>query len=319
VLVGIELLFLVIIIILAFKIINEQNGEVKGIQYISIINKKDITFDKSSLKYFYEPKAESILIENPEWLGYSVTNTMNKDSLNERFNYDLVKDGKTYRIITLGDSWTYGWYVNTNENYSEVLEDELNKDLYCGNISNFEVINLGVGGYDIEYALNRFIKRGVKYKPDLVIWFVNNWNFEKIKELFNPIYTELGNKGIPDFDPKTRTNPRYQISLKRIKEQYGNDIFFNYNKEVVQKFIDHYSNYKFLIMSLPFLRSQYKTMIKDLITNTGFKYSDDVTNVFNDDNYHFIDNHPNVLGHKIIAKDIFNYLVKNEFKKCSVK
>ena len=62
-------------------------------------------------------------------------------------NMTYIKKNKdTFRIITLGDSFTFGMYINTKDNWTELLEDKLNSDMGCKNISMFEVINLGVGG-----------------------------------------------------------------------------------------------------------------------------------------------------------------------------
>ncbi len=80
-----ELILLVIIIFLTVKILDLRKEKVKGIQYVSVIKKKDLIFDSEDkqLKYFYEPRPKSISILNPEWLGYKVKNTINADSLNK--------------------------------------------------------------------------------------------------------------------------------------------------------------------------------------------------------------------------------------------
>ena len=124
---------------------------------ISLFNSGD-----SKLEYFFEP--------NP---NNSEDYSTNQDLLNERFNYATEKGQSTFRIIAIGDSHTYGLYVETRKNYPELLENMLNDQVICGLYSKFEVINLGVPGYDLSYSYERFRRRGVKYKPDLVIWFVN--------------------------------------------------------------------------------------------------------------------------------------------------
>ena len=60
-----------------------------------------------------------------EWGPNKGTYTINNDSLNERFNYSENKDKNTFRIITLGASYTYGLYVDTKNNWTEILEDIL--------------------------------------------------------------------------------------------------------------------------------------------------------------------------------------------------
>jgi len=141
---------------------------------INPIREEEIDVKKSSgLNYFYEPKPNMNIEVRQPWLTGPVRYTINADSLNERFNYTLAKGEKTYRIIALGDSFTFGLYVNTKENWPELLEDELNRHT-CGSVRKFEVINLGVYGYDIEYSIERYRLRGQKYRPDMVLWFFND-------------------------------------------------------------------------------------------------------------------------------------------------
>ncbi len=134
------------------------------------------------LKYFYEHKPHAIQKFKPNWLAHEVVNTINADGLNERFDYSMAKPPDTFRIMTLGDSFTFGALVNTADNYSEKLEDLLNTKLPCSKIRKFEVINLGVEGYDLEYSLHRFKIRGQKYHPDLVLWFLNYGDFSGYQE-----------------------------------------------------------------------------------------------------------------------------------------
>lgn len=126
---------------------------------------------------YYEPKSDTIINDAPSWLGHEVSYSINHDTLNERHEYAVPKPPRTYRIVTLGDSFTFGLFVNTYENYSELLEDRLHNDI-CRAFDAFEVINLGVPAYDIGYSAERFRLRGQKYQPDLVILFLNPFSIE---------------------------------------------------------------------------------------------------------------------------------------------
>lgn len=139
-----ELILVFIIIILGVKIYYLFKDKIMGIQYVTVLKKEDLIFDDKNkvLKYFYEPKANKLNNNSPEWLGYKVVNTINKDSLNERYDYTLDKPDGIYRIITLGDSLTFGLYVNTKDNYSEVLEDLLNNRLLCNKKINLKSLIL---------------------------------------------------------------------------------------------------------------------------------------------------------------------------------
>ncbi len=98
-----------------------------------------------------------------QWIpGYVVS--INPAGFRDRA-YPLEKTADTYRILVLGDSFTFGEGVNNNETYTEVLELLLNQH---SRITLFEVLNLGIGGAgtDSEYLI---LQRYSTYSPELVI------------------------------------------------------------------------------------------------------------------------------------------------------
>ncbi|HRN70508.1 MAG TPA: SGNH/GDSL hydrolase family protein, partial [Candidatus Woesebacteria bacterium] len=154
-----------------------------GKTIINPIEKGLVTSNQDSkLAYYYEPNPNSVEAVN-EWGPYKGKYTINKDSLNERFEYAIDKPKNTFRIITLGDSYTYGLYVDTKDNWTEQLEDILNSKIQCRAIETIEVINLGVHGYDIQYANERFELRGKKYNPDLVLWLIKSDDLIQLNEV----------------------------------------------------------------------------------------------------------------------------------------
>ena len=155
------------ICILGYIISQKRNA-----QHVSVspIAKKNIQFPTDTpLKYYYEQIPNTTVTEPADWLSMPATHTINSDGLNERYDYPVQKAPGTYRIVTIGDSFTEGMYVDTANNYSERLEDMLNTSLHCANIAHVEVINLGVEGFDMQYILERYKRKGIKYEPDMVI------------------------------------------------------------------------------------------------------------------------------------------------------
>jgi lysophospholipase L1-like esterase len=69
-----------------------------------------------------------------------------------------------FRIIVLGDSITFGTQLPLEATYAYQMQEMLDKSA-----SEYEVLNFGVGGYDIlqEAALLEY--RGLTYKPNLVV------------------------------------------------------------------------------------------------------------------------------------------------------
>ena len=75
------------------------------------------------------------------------------------------------RLVTMGDSLTFGWGVEEQDTYSRVLERMLNADG-----RRYEVINAGVGNYNTSQEVAWFKERGLSYEPDEVIlgFYIND-------------------------------------------------------------------------------------------------------------------------------------------------
>jgi len=89
---------------------------------------------------------------------------INSDGLRDREIGE--KDNNTFRIVILGDSFTFGFRNKLEDTYVKLLERKL--DLYNPNI-NFEVVNAGVSGYGTYQELYFFDRIKDKYDPDLVL------------------------------------------------------------------------------------------------------------------------------------------------------
>jgi len=78
-----------------------------------------------------------------------------------------------FRILVLGDSFTFGIGVNLEDTYLKVLEKRLNEE-YPG--KKFEVINCGVPGVGTDYEYHFLKDIGIRFKPDLVLvgFFIGN-------------------------------------------------------------------------------------------------------------------------------------------------
>ncbi len=172
-----------------------KERKVLGEMKVAIIDKdKTTSYSQDDLQAFKEYKPNLYIEDSPDWLSDGVVYKINSDSLNERFDYDVEKKTEVFRIITLGDSFTFGLYVNTGDNWTEILEDKLNKEIKNNKISKFEVINLGMPGYDVQYIVRKYKIRGLKYNPDLILWFENGIGPFRFRELMVPIIADCENK-----------------------------------------------------------------------------------------------------------------------------
>ena len=121
-------------------------------------------FEKGSKPpYGLKPNCSTIYTGSEVLLNSTIIE-INSDSYRGKL-YSEEKPEGVYRIIVLGDSFTFGSGVNINGTFPYIIEQMLNN----GSKTEYQVINLGVPGYGLEDNCDRFLRDGVKYNPDLVI------------------------------------------------------------------------------------------------------------------------------------------------------
>src|SRR5262249_1689918 len=84
----------------------------------------------------------------------------NSQGLRGSSEHSYEKPPGTLRILTFGDSFTFGDEVSDNETWPYYLEKLL---------PGSEVINFGVHGYGHDQMLLYLQEEGIKYHPDIVI------------------------------------------------------------------------------------------------------------------------------------------------------
>ena len=102
------------------------------------------------------------------WNEYSLTGTkgttFHTNGLGLRD--DEIEDDSATRILSLGDSCTWGWQVEQNEAYPQVLQRLLD-DQSGGR--RYRVINAGAPGYTSYQGLVYLRERGLALKPEVVV------------------------------------------------------------------------------------------------------------------------------------------------------
>lgn len=277
----------------------KKTAEVKP--SIGITNKDSIVrVQTEQYSFFFEPKSNN---KYRDVGGFNATYTINKDSLNDRYDYPAEKENGVFRIITLGDSYTFGFHVSTQENWTELLEDKLNK-IKSKKVQKFEVINLGVVAYDSAYSIERFKKRGEKYSPDLIVWL----QFDFLRDT-EQIFNELSK--MPNFDSlsfndqlKGWKKARMSIASKDRKEAVKEQ------EEIISQLGD-ITRSKIIIIPIPVMKEEFKRSMEKVAGEKHYIYADILRNFYNLHGILPNDDHPNQTGHRLIAEDIYGYLKKN--------
>jgi lysophospholipase L1-like esterase len=79
----------------------------------------------------------------------------------------LEKPAGVFRVALLGDSIAMGSGVAEEETYAHGLERAL-AGMHPGR--RFEVLNLGIGGLNAHSAVERLVRLGLRYDPDLLVY-----------------------------------------------------------------------------------------------------------------------------------------------------
>lgn len=125
------------------------------------------------LRIFWKPFFLNPLFKRDDlrWLQQGVK--LNRFNYRDR-EFDLRKQQDIYRVYVLGDSYTFGWYINDPSlAYPKVLEKELRIKT---NNQGIEIINAGRHGYDLNQYVGRFKDEGFLFNPDLVVVGINIWD-----------------------------------------------------------------------------------------------------------------------------------------------
>ena len=166
------------------------------------------------LRIFWKPDFLNPKYKRDDYGWISKNVSLNRFGYRD-FEYKLAKSENTYRIYVLGDSYTYGWYIDDiNKSSPKVLEEALKKSDLRRTV---EVINAARPGYNFKAESERFMNEGVLFQPDLVIVGINPLDLA-VNE-FPPKFTNNKFlKGLRLYWIMFGTLERRRVALKTYKE-----------------------------------------------------------------------------------------------------
>ena len=102
--------------------------------------------------------------------------------------FQAQKPANSFRILSLGDSRTFGWGLSQAETYSGILQSLLQKEAPAG--KRIEVINAGVNAWSFPQMSVYFRDLALEYHPDVVILAEAN------------LWTQFSEQNSPEFVKK---------------------------------------------------------------------------------------------------------------------
>ncbi len=78
--------------------------------------------------------------------------------------YAIPKPEGVVRILVLGDSVTFGYYVPVESTFVE-----LTKNCLASQFQKVEILNAGVGGYNTHNEIAWFMEHGLRLEPDIIV------------------------------------------------------------------------------------------------------------------------------------------------------
>lgn len=149
---GLLLGFVIFEIFLQFKFLLTQDVD-KDINVINELN--NIHQYDSVLGWKLKPGSYG---RHKTTKGIDVLYKINNQGFRDDVDYQKQKNKK--RIIVFGDSFVFGFGVENHNTFPKILEK----------LTNYEVLNFGVVGYDPGQYFLSLKNEGLSYQPDIVIY-----------------------------------------------------------------------------------------------------------------------------------------------------
>ncbi|MFZ2356550.1 MAG: SGNH/GDSL hydrolase family protein [Candidatus Omnitrophota bacterium] len=271
---------------------------------------------------------------------FTISINTNSDGLRDK---EHLPCDNCYKILALGDSFTFGDGVELNDTYLSILEDTLNKNAN----KKHEIIKAGVVGYSTYNERLYLEKKGLGYHPHLV--FVQFWwddlGIDKISYLaeagflttgkiksfarwrlflnknfrayafLRALYTKIFNKALfaskANFFPDSEDGLRQKLNITL--RQFRN----------IEEFCKQ-NNTACLFLLIPLKEFVYDKggfkkqwdVFRNFLDKNDIRYIDvtpQLTKAVNKGETVFftVDPHLNKNGHRIVAEALYQYLSRN--------
>jgi hypothetical protein len=174
-----------------------------------------------------------------------------------------IARNNSYRILLLGDSFTYGTGVNDDETFAHKIETDLSD-------VPVEVINAGNGGTGTDFALKFFMTRGREFRPDLVVlcFYANDFQDNERLEFF--ALDEKGSLQVKPLDQSFWKRKAFLASIPGYDWLCRHSHFFNFLKQGAIHFLKYC--YRDVVISYKSETSGFSTVLNRRLTEAFVRH-----------------------------------------------
>lgn len=229
--------------------------------------------------------------------------TNNKGIREESFSDEKPEDVK--RILFLGDSFTFGWGVNSSDRFSDIVEKKLNNE----SSTRYQAINAGIPGYGLEDNLILFRERGISYEPDIV---VVSFSFEDVLSTRrSQIIRKKAKNLTPSGDESKIEQKEIKLQRKFVKETSIRGSNFSKHILAIDRLAQK-NNMEAIFFNIDRLSKAEKQFYRNLEESNDinivyppkqFESSKEKEYTISDKDPHY-----NALGHQWLGKKLYRYL-----------
>ncbi len=244
------------------------------------------------------------------------TMSTNRWGMRDR-DYELVAPPGTFRIALLGPSTVMGWGVTDGATFEAEVERRLNASAGEGALKSYEILNFGVPGYQPPQEMV-MLEKALRFAPNAVFYTATGREVTQA----NRYLIEAVNRRIANPYPELRAlvekaglTPGMEESaaLRRLEPYRAEALQIVYRYIVAQSRSHHAVPVWIFLPQVTEGAWQEETPeFVEIARNAGFVMIDlgDVYKRYNVADIRIAewDDHPNALGHKVIAAQLFERL-----------
>jgi len=268
--------------------------------------------DNDILNYALKPDID-VIDKGPLIRLEPVRVKTNSEGLREDEEHSIEKPEGTTRIAFVGDSVTFGMYVEQSEAFPHLIETMLNNELD----GTYETLNFGVPGYNTHQEMEQIKIKVLDYNPDIVVltFVLKDFKADQpsplggtLRNIARHCYTaRLTNWIVLKYTQSRKKPPK----PSEAEYAFVDENLIEINRMLKERNIT-------LIMTTPaFYRSiprnlHYSAHFENLSTELDFTHLN-LVEVFDEEEISKVriekEGHPTPYGHQILALNIYNSLI----------